>query len=915
MINRMRSGIIFVYYLSNFDHGCTKVPPTAGDKHTRGRGNYNKVVGRMNEHLQAYQPFWGSWYIESLIGEGSFGTVYRIRREDFGRTYYCAMKHISIPRNEAELKQAYGEGMDGYGVQRYFAQIANEIYQEVEMMARLKGTSNIVSYEDHMIVERQLSFGWDIFIRMELLTSLNDHLTRVPLTRDDVVQLGVDICSALELCQRYNIIHRDIKPDNIFISEAGSYKLGDFGIARQAERNMSGFSKKGTYMYMAPEIYKGEAYNASVDSYSLGLVMYRLLNDNRLPFMPPYPADVTVNDREQAMMQRMSGEYLPPPVHAAGRLADTILRACAYDPGQRFVAPAVMRQELELARQESPNFTLPNISGGSVAHTGHSAGSGGHISTPGSAFSYGSASPSPQQEAPAAAADVAAQQPADATVAISSSGRQGDASPFMQGSASPVPATAQPAAGQPADAGKKKSRKKPLAIAISAVALLLVGAIVVWIILGGNGGVAVSSSISQVISSSAPAPTSSSDQLTEGDYVVEWADTVFEQMVREALNKPTGDILRSELSQLLIHDESMAEEKLLYIKGNHIVTDLTLEYELENGPLHNLEDLKHFTDMQFFRLYYNPVCNPTQVAQYASHIQGLRTDYEGLEDLSFLAELPNLERLYLHGIRYCNVWTMPSLPNLKSLALNQTGSDTANILSFLDKSQFPQLLSLYIWNSFRDEDVDLEPLRKVPTLKTLILLYCNVSDLSPLESLVHLEHLTLESNPVDGSPLDISVLGKLTSLTSLTLQTMDEVGCEALANLQNLRELSVAAPVHAELLQHVINNLTLDKFTFWGTTLAYVGDISISVNLLAQMPAAEIKIHGTNWSDFTPILQNTSITRLSLPSNEITNWEQFKEAQHLTYLDLSNNRDLTESQISLLREALPNCEIVFERSW
>ena len=72
----------------------------------------------------------------------------------------------------------------------------------------------------------------------------------------------IDLCKALEYCQCQNIIHRDIKPENIFVSRFGEFKLGDFGIARELDRSMSGLSEKGTFSYMAPEMYKGEEYDA-----------------------------------------------------------------------------------------------------------------------------------------------------------------------------------------------------------------------------------------------------------------------------------------------------------------------------------------------------------------------------------------------------------------------------------------------------------------------------------------------------------------------------------------------------------------------------------------------------------------------------------------------------------------------------
>lgn len=100
-------------------------------------------------------------------------------------------------------------------------------------------------------------------------------------------------------------------------------------------------------MYMAPEVFRGERYDSRVDIYSLGLVMYRLLNDGRLPFFPAYPAPITFSDRENAMAQRMNGVAFPAPKYADTKVAEIILKACAYNAEDRFATPAEMRQALE----------------------------------------------------------------------------------------------------------------------------------------------------------------------------------------------------------------------------------------------------------------------------------------------------------------------------------------------------------------------------------------------------------------------------------------------------------------------------------------------------------------------------------------------------------------------------------------
>lgn len=290
---------------------------------------------------------WGNWEITKFIGEGSFGQVYQIEKEEFDYTYKAALKTISIPKSQDEVVAVLNEFGDERSVTDYYHEIVGDIVKEIVLMSKLKGNTNIVSYEDHAVIPNKDQIGWNIYIRMELLTPLFQYTKEHPLSVRDVIQLGIDMCKAIEIYQKYNIIHRDIKPENIFVSDMGNYKLGDFGISRQMEKTALEFSKKGTYSYMAPEVYKGKKYNSTVDIYSLGIVLYRFLNNNRLPFLPPYPQKIRYSDRNKALIMRTSGEEIPKPCNAEGRLAEIVLKACAYDPKERYESARDMRKALE----------------------------------------------------------------------------------------------------------------------------------------------------------------------------------------------------------------------------------------------------------------------------------------------------------------------------------------------------------------------------------------------------------------------------------------------------------------------------------------------------------------------------------------------------------------------------------------
>ena len=275
------------------------------------------------------------WETVRKIGSGSFGAVYEIARTlPNGKTEKAALKVITIPQNEGDVEELYSSGYDDASITAHFKSYLADIVNEYSLMAEIKGHTNVVYCDDIRYIQHDNGFGWDIFIKMELLTPLM-KVKEPGAVEDTVKKLGADICSALVLCREKNIIHRDIKPQNIFVSEHGDYKLGDFGIAKTVEKTTGG-TKIGTYGYMAPEVYNNQPYGAAADIYSLGLVMYWLLNEHRLPFLPMPPKVPTSTENEQARLRRFRGEPIPAPKNGSEALKRIVLKACAYDPSDRY---------------------------------------------------------------------------------------------------------------------------------------------------------------------------------------------------------------------------------------------------------------------------------------------------------------------------------------------------------------------------------------------------------------------------------------------------------------------------------------------------------------------------------------------------------------------------------------------------
>ena len=153
---------------------------------------------------------WKGWKATEEIGQGGFGTVYRIERMQSGVMDRDALKVIRIPKSKSEFNAVVKDTGSQEEARAFFSRRKNKVIREVEILKEFKGTGNIVSIEDWSIQELDDRFGWELMIRMELLTSLDKKLTEEgPLTEEEIVKLGKDICTALRMCEKKDIVHRE----------------------------------------------------------------------------------------------------------------------------------------------------------------------------------------------------------------------------------------------------------------------------------------------------------------------------------------------------------------------------------------------------------------------------------------------------------------------------------------------------------------------------------------------------------------------------------------------------------------------------------------------------------------------------------------------------------------------------------
>ena len=288
---------------------------------------------------------WPGWEVVRKLGEGSFGGVYEIQRTlPDGTVERAALKKLTVPKDPGKIEELYARSHDSASITEHFKEQMQELVQEYRFMQELSRNSYVVHCQDLRTVQHDDGIGWDIYIQMELLTPLKAWLTERYDERK-VVRLGLNLCGALNGCHQRNIIHRDIKPENILVTEDGKFKLGDFGIAKVSEKTATG-TLTGTYSYMAPEVANRQHYGSSADIYSLGLVMYWMMNERTLPFLPLSKKIPSGLQRQEAQDRRFSGEEIPAPLNGSLELTRIVLKACAFDPKERYHSVQEMAEDL-----------------------------------------------------------------------------------------------------------------------------------------------------------------------------------------------------------------------------------------------------------------------------------------------------------------------------------------------------------------------------------------------------------------------------------------------------------------------------------------------------------------------------------------------------------------------------------------
>ena len=276
----------------------------------------------MDRHTLVGLVFDHRYEVQQKIGVGGMADVYRGKDTLLGRPVAIKILH-----------QNFGSDQD--------------------FVARFKREAQAAGKLNHPNVVSMYDVGFDQgfhYIIMEYVSgcTLKEYIQHhgAQVTVQEAVKITVAIAEGLEHAHMMGIVHCDVKPHNILITDSGRVKVTDFGIARainSATTMMYTNSVMGSAHYISPEQASGKSINVSTDIYSLGVVLYELLT-GEVPFRGETPVSVALQHvKDPVVAPRIKNAMIPP------QLEQVVLIALEKEPGKRFGSISEMIQALRMS--------------------------------------------------------------------------------------------------------------------------------------------------------------------------------------------------------------------------------------------------------------------------------------------------------------------------------------------------------------------------------------------------------------------------------------------------------------------------------------------------------------------------------------------------------------------------------------
>lgn len=291
---------------------------------------------------KSVSPLLDNILIGDAISEHHGIRCYPAMHKDTGDKYI--VKVISLPPSQTQVDALKLAGVvsDDDSIRHYFQERSIETITEIETLQALSRHEGFLPCEGYQLEPSEDGLGFDIYMLSPYRRSLERQFTKRPFTQLDAINLGMDICSALMACRRNGYLFVNLKPNNIYLTPNGEFKISDLGFLNMGNLKYATIPSQYISDYTAPEMKDAFATpNTSIDIYALGAILYSVYNGGVLPSVD---ADVP-----------------PAPQYADEELAAIIVKACSKNPEDRWEDPAQMGQALVNYMQKNGAEDLPIV--------------------------------------------------------------------------------------------------------------------------------------------------------------------------------------------------------------------------------------------------------------------------------------------------------------------------------------------------------------------------------------------------------------------------------------------------------------------------------------------------------------------------------------------------------------------------
>lgn len=264
-----------------------------------------------------------SWKIISRLPDDNGNEIYKVSKKDFDGTLISGLLRYVVIKN------------DEYNIEN-----TDFINDEASFLKTISQSGDCFNYLDIYVNNNPAKKKIEFFIITEDLKSLSDVMKSKDFDENKALDFGIQMSAILERLESKNIFHGNINPDDIFVTFDGKYKLGGFSDFESKIDDMS---------FIAPEIFKKENADFTTDIYSLGLIMYSMSNNGKIPFE---------NDevsKDDAVKMRFDGKAVTAPKNGSEKLKSVIVIACQPNNDNRWKNAGNIKNALTSIKQEAAN--------------------------------------------------------------------------------------------------------------------------------------------------------------------------------------------------------------------------------------------------------------------------------------------------------------------------------------------------------------------------------------------------------------------------------------------------------------------------------------------------------------------------------------------------------------------------------